>query len=293
MAKAKRVRLDTLLVDRGLFSTRSRAAAAVLAGDVSVNGSCCTKAGTAVDTEARIDVKTRPAWVSRSAEKLDAGFKTFDMSCSGSVALDVGAGSGGFTQVLLDRGASKVYAVDVGYGQFDARLRGDPRLNLMERKNARELTRADIPEPVAFLTMDVSFISIFLILPVVRGFLTETADGIILFKPNFEAEKGEVQKGGLLLDPVIHRRLLTAAVDKFSAARLRLVDIIPSPIRGRDGNVEYLMRVSASAGPTVEPQSLQSAVDRAFGCFTSSDSTRNFCSKNSNKSKFRRFSREP
>ncbi len=253
-----------MLVDLGHFPTRAKAQAAILAGDVEVDGLQCDKAGHAVPRDARISIRTRRRWVGRGAEKLIAALDRFDVSCAGRVCMDIGAGSGGFTQVMLERGASQVYAVDVGYGQFDVKLRNDPRVVLLERKNARTLSTKEIPVPAKFFSMDVSFISIFKILPAIRPLMAEDAAGIILFKPNFEARKTEVKKGGLVLDPEIHRRLLTAALQNFSDAGLALVDLIPSPIRGGDGNIEYLLSITRRQSAALPPDRIPSIVDQAF-----------------------------
>lgn len=251
-------------MDRGLFESRAKAQAAILAGTVFVAGEKSDKAGRPVPPDAGIEVRSKSRWVGRGAEKLSAALDRFGLSCRGRICLDIGAGSGGFTQVLLDRGAARVYAVDVGYGQFDARLRPDPRLVLLERKNARTLTTADVPPPVDFLAMDVSFISVFKILPAIIPLLSPAAEGVILFKPNFEAARGEVRKGGLLLDPAIHTRLLTAAAHKLADLHLFLADLIPSPLRGGDGNIEYLLKVSRANPAPVPPESVACVVAEAF-----------------------------
>lgn len=235
-----------------------------MAGDVEVDGVKCDKAGHAVPKDALIHIRPRARWVGRGAEKLLAALDQFGVSCAGRVCLDIGAGSGGFTQVMLERGASRVYAVDVGYGQFDVKLRADPRVVLIERANARTLSPKQIPEPVNFLSMDVSFISIFKVLPAIRPLMSEDAAGVILFKPNFEAKKTEVKKGGLLLDPEIHCRLLMEARQKLADERFMLVDLIPSPIRGGSGNIEYLLSVTCRQSAGIPPERIPSIVDRSF-----------------------------
>lgn len=264
MAKPARTRLDVLLVARGLFESRARAQAAVMAGDVEVGGHPCMKAGTSVPADAQISVRPRKMWVSRGAEKLTAAFERFGLSCESKVCVDIGASTGGFTQVMLERGAVRVYAVDVGYGQMDARLRDDPRVVLMERTNARDLTAASIPEHPTFFVIDVSFISAFKVLPAVRPLLADDAVGMILFKPNFEARREEVKKGGLLLDAAIHRRLLVESLPAFSKQNMALIDLAPSPLRGTDGNIEYLMHVSCGAAASCDEDALFRAVDLAF-----------------------------
>lgn len=234
-----------------------------MAGIVRVDGERCDKAGRPVAPDAKIDVLSKTRWVSRGAEKLLAAFDRFGLSCDGQICLDIGAGSGGFTQVLLERGARRVYAVDVGYGQFDAKLRANERVVLLERKNARTLTSKDITDSADFFSMDVSFISIFKILPAIVPLLSPQAVGALLFKPNFEAHKKEVKKGGLLLDPAIHRRLLTDACCRL-AAGTPVHDLAPSPIRGGDGNVEYLLAVSRQPASAVPLEKISAVVDHAF-----------------------------
>lgn len=262
--RLRKMRLDLLLVARGHFDSRTKAQAAILAGDVAVGGVLCDKSGVPVSQDADISIKTRSRWVGRGAEKLLAAFQRFGVSCEGRVCMDVGAGSGGFTQVMLEKGAAKVYAVDVGYGQFDLKLRGDPRVVLLERTNARNLSAKEVPDPAGFFSMDVSFISIFKILPALRPLLSLDADGVILFKPNFEAKKGEVQKGGLLLDQKIHERLLVEACEFLAAEGWVLSDLIPSPIRGGDGNVEYLLSVARGTSVTAPPDKILAVVAEAF-----------------------------
>ncbi|MBI4180226.1 TlyA family RNA methyltransferase [bacterium] len=204
-------------------------------------------------------------YVSRGGLKLAAALKAWAIPVDGRVCLDVGAGSGGFTQVMLEQNPARLYAVDVGYGQFEWKLRGDPRLVLLERKNARFLTKEDIPDPVDFFSVDVSFISIFKIFPAILPLLSPAAEGVILFKPNFEARREEVQKGGILSDPAVHRRLLLEASQKFPSAGLTFAELMPSPIRGSGGNVEYLLWLKkGSDAPPVETDRISSTVTTAF-----------------------------
>lgn len=203
--------------------------------------------------------------VSRGAHKLAAALSNWRSPLAGKVCLDVGAGSGGFTQVMLEQNPKCVYAVDVGYGQFEWKLRNHPHLVLLERKNARFLTKEDVPDPVDFFSVDVSFISIYKIFPALSALLTPEAYGVVLFKPNFEAPRREVARGGLLLDPDIHLRLLTEASEKTAALGLSLSDLMPSPIRGSSGNIEYLLRLGRPTAPPVSPEKISAVVSAAFG----------------------------
>ena len=199
------------------------------------------KPGTEVpeDSALRVDEPEFP-WVSRGGVKLDAGLTHFGIDTAGRVCLDVGASTGGFTDVLLARGAAKVYAVDVGYGQLHARLRGDPRVVLLEKVNARFLSRAEVPEQVSLAVADVSFISLTLILPAIVTLLSESADVVLLVKPQFEAARGEVGKGGIVRDPAVRERAVERVAEAAEALGLTSLGAVPSPITGADGNLELL-----------------------------------------------------
>ena len=232
-----------LLVQRGWFDSRSRARAAILAGRVRVDGQVVDKAGTRVDPSARVEVVGDPIpYVSRGGLKLEHAIRAFDLAPAvrGAVCADIGASTGGFTDCLLQHGARRVYAIDVGYGQLAWRLRQDPRVVVMERVNARYLTPGDLPERVDLVTVDVSFISLRLILPPARDLLVPGGGVVGLIKPQFEAGPSEVGKGGVVRDPRVHRRVLaevTAAADELG---LVLLALTASPIRGADGNREFL-----------------------------------------------------
>ena len=240
-------RLDTVLVSRGLVLSRERARALILAGQVRVNGQAATKAGTAVadDAEITLALPDHP-YVGRGGLKLAHALDAFALVPSGVTALDIGASTGGFTDVLLQRGAAKVVALDVGHGQLDWRIRTDPRVVVLERVNARTLTAAQLPEAArtfALVTIDVSFISLRQILPVLPPLLTGGADVIALVKPQFEAGRDEVGKGGIVRDEAVHRRVVeevTAAAANLGFARLAVVE---SPITGMEGNREFLMHL--------------------------------------------------
>jgi 23S rRNA (cytidine1920-2'-O)/16S rRNA (cytidine1409-2'-O)-methyltransferase len=248
-AKAGKLRLDRLLVERGLAESRTRAEALILAGRVRVTGRENAKPGTPVppDTEVAVTGPEHP-WVSRGGVKLAAALDHFGIDPAGRVCLDVGASTGGFTDVLLARGAQRVYAVDVGYGQLHAKLRTDPRVVLLEKVNARGLSRSEVPEPVALVVADVSFISLTMILPAVVPLLAPGAAAVLLVKPQFESARGEVGKGGIVRDPAVRRRAVARVAAAAAGLGLAALGTIPSPIRGADGNEEFLSAFRAAGG---------------------------------------------
>jgi 23S rRNA (cytidine1920-2'-O)/16S rRNA (cytidine1409-2'-O)-methyltransferase len=241
------VRLDTLLVDRGLAASRDRARALILAGSVRVNGQPASKAGTSVPRDAELSIATPDhPYVGRGGLKLAHALDTFGIQVAGCSALDIGASTGGFTDVLLQRGASRVVALDVGHGQLDWKIRSDPRVDVIERKNARTLTLADLPPgraPFQIVTIDVSFISLRLILPVVPPLVDEAADVVALVKPQFEAGRAEVGKGGIVRDPLVHGRVLEEVAAAADALGLKRAGTTESPIAGMEGNREYLIHL--------------------------------------------------
>lgn len=235
-----RVRLDQLLVDRGLVSSRAAAQALLLAGEVELvgAGSRTLKPGQLVDRDAQLAVVARRRWASRAGDKLEAALDAFEVDSTGLTCLDAGASTGGFTDVLLARGARVVYAVDVGRGQLLDRLARDPRVVSMERTNLRSLL--DLPEPIDLATLDLSFISLGLVLPAVRGLLRDGGHVIALVKPQFEAGREAVPRGGVVRDPATHRDvLLQFGVDAVGAG-FSPTAVIASPIVGADGNREFL-----------------------------------------------------
>jgi 23S rRNA (cytidine1920-2'-O)/16S rRNA (cytidine1409-2'-O)-methyltransferase len=240
--KKGKIRIDRLLVLRGLAESREKAQAIILAGQVLVNGQKQDKAGAAVpeDSELRI-LGDSLRYVSRGGLKLEAALREFAISTTGKVALDIGASTGGFTDCLLQQGARKVYAVDVGYGQMAWKLRQDPRVAVIERTNIRELDPALIPEPAELCVIDVSFISLEKVIPPALTCLSPGAELVALIKPQFEVGKDRVGKGGIVRDEAAR----TAAVDKIkefmTGIGLDVKGVIPSPITGQDGNVEYLI----------------------------------------------------
>ena len=233
-------RLDQLLVDRQLVESREKARALILSGYVLVNGQKIDKAGQAVDPEAAIELLERPRYVSRGGIKLEAALEHFHIDPSGRVCLDVGSSTGGFTDCLLQHGAARVYAIDVGTAQLDWKLRNDPRVIVREQVNARYLSHEHVPEPVAIAVCDVSFISVTMILPALPGLLTENGEMVILVKPQFELERRQVGKGGIVRDPELHQLACTKVEAAVRALGFRC-DIIPSPILGAEGNREFLL----------------------------------------------------
>jgi len=238
-----RARLDQLVLEQGLAPSRERAQALILAGLITVDGQPVTKAGTRVDSEARIALLAPDhPYVGRGGLKLAHALDTFHVDVAGREALDIGASTGGFTDVLLQRGATRVVALDVGHGQLDWKIRTDPRVLVVEHFNARRLTPADLPGPVDVVTIDVSFISLRQIFPVLPPLLRPGADVIALVKPQFEAGRSEVNKG-IVRDPAIHERVLEEVVGAASEVGLTRMGSTPSPITGQKGNVEFLVHL--------------------------------------------------
>lgn len=231
--------LVVALVRRGLSPSEEDARKEVLAGLVRVNSEMVDKAGALVQDDAVITVQPRKEFVSRAAHKLEAAFAAFGLSVDDAVCADVGACTGGFTEVLLRRGARKVFAIDVGYGDLDWKVRSDPRVVVMERTNARYVEA--LAEPVSVVSIDVSFISLQKILPAVVSWLTPRADIIALIKPQFEAEKGEVGEGGIISDPQIHQAVIDRVVAFLPQVNLTCEGVVPSPILGSEGNREFLL----------------------------------------------------
>jgi 23S rRNA (cytidine1920-2'-O)/16S rRNA (cytidine1409-2'-O)-methyltransferase len=242
----QKIRLDQLVVERGLAPSRERARALILAGHVRVDGKPMSKAGTAVDNEAAVAlVEPDHPYVGRGALKLAHALDVFSISVDGRECLDIGASTGGFTDVLLQRGAARVVALDVGHGQIDWSLRTDPRVVVVEGFNARYLTPADLPGPVDVVVIDVSFISLRQIFPVVPPLLRPAADIVALVKPQFEAGRAEVRKG-IIHDTTVHGRVLEEIAAAAAAIGLQPVGSTPSPITGQKGNVEFLLHLRAS-----------------------------------------------
>jgi 23S rRNA (cytidine1920-2'-O)/16S rRNA (cytidine1409-2'-O)-methyltransferase len=245
-----KVRADQLLVAQGLAESRTRAQALILAGNVFAGDRRIAKAGDMLTEDAALTVKGRDhPWVSRGGIKLDHGLTHFGFDVAGGVALDVGSSTGGFTDVLLSRGAAKVYAVDVGTNQLAWKLRSDPRVVVHEQTNARDLTSDIVPEPVDIIVCDASFISLAKVLDRALDFARAGGRLVALVKPQFEAGRQEVGKGGVVRDPAVHQRVCAEAAEWVASKGWTVLGIEPSPITGPEGNVEFLLgAVKGSTG---------------------------------------------
>jgi len=235
----KKLRLDQLLVGRGLFASREQARRAILAGEVSIATRVAAKPSELLDGQAAIAVKPTRKYVGRGALKLQSALDYFCIDLQGKTALDIGASTGGFTDCMLQRGAEKVYAVDVGYGQLDWKLRNDPRVIVLEKINARFLTREHVPELIDICVIDVSFISLTLILPNAVALLKPDGMILALIKPQFELQRSEVGKGGIVRDPRLHQKAQDKIVAFVNDLGQVVAGIAPAAIKGADGNQEF------------------------------------------------------
>jgi 23S rRNA (cytidine1920-2'-O)/16S rRNA (cytidine1409-2'-O)-methyltransferase len=235
-----KIRLDVLLLERGLAESRSKAHALIMAGQVRVNDQVVLKPATAIDTKSTLTVDHGPRFVSRGGEKLDAALEAFAIDVNGLACADVGASTGGFTDCMLQRGAEKVYAIDVGKGILHWKLRNYARVIVMEETNARHVE--SLPEKVSFVTVDASFISLKILLPVTKNWLTDDAQLLCLIKPQFEAGKKDVARGdGVIRDPEIHRQVLLDVLSYAKHEGFGLRGLIKSPLLGPKGNAEFLV----------------------------------------------------
>ncbi|MBI3979319.1 MAG: TlyA family RNA methyltransferase [Chloroflexi bacterium] len=257
-AAAKR-RLDQLLVERELATTREQARALIMAGQVRIGDRVADKPGHLVPADAAVAVERPLPYVSRGGFKLAHALDAFGIGVAGAVAADVGASTGGFTDVLLQRGAARVYAIDVGYGQLDYRLRTDPRVVVMEKTNVRYL--AGLPEPIDLATIDVSFISLEKVLPVVKGWLSPAGQIVALVKPQFEAGRAQVGRGGVVRDPAVHGTVLARVLRFTESLGLVPTGVVASPVLGPAGNREFLVWLR-QAGPGVD---VAAAIETAIG----------------------------
>jgi len=235
-----KARLDQLLVERGLVETREKARALILAGQVLVDGQKVDKAGHAVAHESRIELLEQPRYVGRGGLKLEAAIQHFGIRASERICLDVGSSTGGFTDCLLQHGATRVYAIDVGTGQLDWKIRNDPRVIVHEQVNARYLTREIVPDLIDLAVCDVSFISVTMILPAIPDLLAKNAEMVILVKPQFELQKNQVGKGGIIRDPALHQQACRRVEEAVNHLGFR-AEIIPCPVLGAEGNQEFLL----------------------------------------------------
>ncbi len=244
---AQKIRIDVYLTEKGLIESREKARAMIMAGQIYVDNQKCEKPGNLISEEAHVEVRgSKLPYVSRGGLKLEKALHTFHIDLTGAVALDIGASTGGFTDCMLQNGAVRIYAVDVGYGQLDWKLRSDPRVISLERTNMRYVTAEQIPEPVDFFSIDVSFISLKLLLPVAIGLMKPDGRAVCLIKPQFEAGRGKVGKKGVVRDPAVHETVVEdlrqfALKNGFSVLGLEF-----SPIRGPEGNIEYLLFLQKS-----------------------------------------------
>jgi 23S rRNA (cytidine1920-2'-O)/16S rRNA (cytidine1409-2'-O)-methyltransferase len=264
MGRGARTRLDLALVERGLAESREKAQALVMAGRVLVDGRPGMKPGASLSAEALVEVLPGPTHVGRGALKLAGALAAFDVDPAGRVAVDVGASTGGFTEVLLARGAMRVYAVDVGRGQLHEKVRGDARVVVREGLNARYISGREIPEPCSLATVDVSFISVLKILPALRTVLTPESDLIVLVKPQFELTRRDVGRGGIVRDPALHQRALDAVARAAQAAlAYAVLGACASPITGADGNREFFLHLRP-AGAALPAEALERIITAAL-----------------------------
>lgn len=258
---ASKQRIDLLMQERGLAPSREKARAMIMAGEVQVNGQAVSKPGAQYDPEAEITVRNKPRFVSRGGEKLAGALTDFKLNVTGRICADVGASTGGFTDCLLQNGAEKVYAIDVGYGQIDFTLRQNPRVIVIERTNARYLET--LPEVINFVSVDASFISLKLLLPAIQKWIAPQADIIPLIKPQFEAGKDDVGKGGVVKDSKIHKRVLEDVLSYASNTGFQIRGLTRSPIKGPAGNIEFLAWLSCGY-PDVPKTNLDELIQLAI-----------------------------
>jgi 23S rRNA (cytidine1920-2'-O)/16S rRNA (cytidine1409-2'-O)-methyltransferase len=245
-------RLDVLLVERELAETRQRAQALIMAGDVQVNERVIDKAGTLVPVESNVTVRAPLQYVGRGGFKLEGALDVFELEVRNKICVDIGASTGGFTDCLLQRGAARVYAIDVGYGQLAWKLRNDPRVVVMDRLNVRHLE--SLPEPIDLAVIDVSFISLTLVIPIAKSILNPNGACIALIKPQFEAGREQVGKGGVVRDANVHRSVIEKVARHAMENGWRMRGMCRSPISGADGNVEFLIYLSLDqSGENIDP----------------------------------------
>lgn len=246
MAK-KKERLDVLLVEKGLFDSREQAKRSIMAGEIFVDGRRIDKAGENVDVELAIEYKgSKMPYVSRGGYKLEKAIKSFGINLTDAMCMDIGASTGGFTDCMLQNGAKKVYAIDVGYGQFAWKLRVDERVVCLERTNVRYATKEQVPDECDFASIDVSFISLKTIMPAVCNLLKEDGEVMALIKPQFEAGRDKVGKKGVVREPKVHKEVIEKIVNYALDNNLRILNIEFSPIKGPEGNIEYLIYLKKS-----------------------------------------------
>ena len=247
-------RLDVLLVEQGHAETRTKAQAIIMSGLVYVDGQKADKPGTSYDETVSIEVRTGSCpYVSRGGLKLEKALFDFGVNPKGFVCSDSGASTGGFTDCLLQKGAKKVFAIDVGYGQLDWKIRSDPRVVVMERTNVRYVTPEDLGEPLDLSVIDVSFISLRIVLPVIKTFLKPSGQVLCLIKPQFEAGKEKVGKKGVVRDPAVHKEVLDSFVELSKEIGFKILGLTFSPVKGPEGNIEFLGHLTLENKDGIEP----------------------------------------
>ena len=262
-------RLDILVYEKGFAESREKAKAIIMAGQVYVDNQKADKCGTAYDENANIEVRGSVLkYVSRGGLKLEKAIDNFGLDLNGAVAMDIGASTGGFTDCMLQNGAKKVYAIDVGYGQLAWKLRTDERVVNLERTNMRKVTREQVPDAIDFFSVDVSFISLRLILPVARELMAENAEAVCLIKPQFEAGREKVGKKGVVRDPSVHVEVVRGIFDFCLQSGFDVLNLDFSPIKGPEGNIEYLIHLKKSDDPKsytdITPEQLVKASHEAL-----------------------------
>lgn len=263
---AKKERLDILLVNRGMFESRAKAQAAVMAGQILVNEQKIDKPGTPINPECTIRLLgNKLAYVSRGGLKLEKALQIFPISVEGKVVADIGASTGGFTDCALQNGAAKVYAIDVGYGQLAWKLRSDERVVNMERTNVRYLEAADLPELCDAATIDVAFISLDKILPAVHKILKAEAFVVALIKPQFEAGKENVGKKGVVREASVHEEVINNVISFAKAEGFGIAGLDFSPIKGPEGNIEYLLYLTMQENDAISPEYVHDLVSKSHG----------------------------
>lgn len=247
-------RLDVLLVEKGYADTRSKAQAIIMSGQVYVAGQKADKPGISYEETVDLEVRTGGCpYVSRGGLKLEKALRDFGVDPTGYVCSDSGASTGGFTDCLLQQGASKVFAIDVGYGQLDWKIRSDPRVVVMERTNVRYVTPEQLGEPLDLSVIDVSFISLKIVLPVIKTFLKSTGQVLCLIKPQFEAGKEKVGKKGVVRDPAVHKEVLDNFVSLANELEFKILGLTFSPVKGPEGNIEFLAHLTLDDKAPIEP----------------------------------------
>ena len=262
-------RLDILVYEKGFAESREKAKAIIMAGQVYVDNQKADKCGTAYDENANIEVRGSVLkYVSRGGLKLEKAIDNFGLDLNGAVAMDIGASTGGFTDCMLQNGAKKVYSIDVGYGQLAWKLRTDERVVNLERTNMRKVTREQVPDAIDFFSVDVSFISLRLILPVARELMAENAEAVCLIKPQFEAGREKVGKKGVVRDPSVHVEVVRGIFDFCLRSGFDVLNLDFSPIKGPEGNIEYLIHLKKSDDPKaytdITPEQLVKASHEAL-----------------------------